>query len=406
MSEFDWKALDAQGKVRKGSSTALDLATLEGRLSQEGLLLIRVRKSRKSWFAQSMGKGGLLSLVNFSFQSAMMMRAGVPLIEALQTVCQAENHPGFKQALNQVIDALGSGRNFSESLASQPRCFNEIYINLIRAGEQTGQLPEVLEKLTETLKWQYEMHQQIKKALLYPVIVLIVVLGVLLFMLTYVVPQIVGLLETLRIELPWPTRFLIASSRFITQHSLGLVLTALCLGLCLLSLHRLPLAWRRRLHRFMLRVPVCGQVIRSIAIAQFAYVFSLLYAAGITVIDALSIVERSVGNLAVAQAIGHARTLISQGQSLSQAFSQSGKDGDLFPALAMSMLRVGETTGRLDTALNNVSQFYTREARELMDNLQTLLQPALTVVLGGLLAAVMAFTLGPLYSSVMGNVKL
>jgi type IV pilus assembly protein PilC len=401
MPEFAWKALTADGRTQTGKSHAPDVAALAQSLSQAGQMLLKA-KVVKTLFKFGGKKIGKLQLLNFSFQLSMMLRAGVTILEALRDIADAEGNPAFRQVIGNIADALSSGKTLSQSLATQPKVFDEVYINLIQAGEQTGQLTEVLEDLTETLKWQHEMASQTKKALIYPIIVLVVITGVLLFMLGYVVPQIAQLLKTMRIPLPLPTRVLIVMSDGVVNHWRTMMTVFFGLVVFGIFFAKIPKTMQAWADKIKLKLPVIGAVLRSIALARFSYVLAMLYAAGITVIDALKIVEKAVGNQAMANAIKTARMQISKGKSLSAAFTGN----DLFPPMVVSMLRVGEATGSLDAALKNVSYLYTREAREAVENLQASLQPIMTVVLGLILAFIMAFTLGPLYENVIGGAKI
>jgi type IV pilus assembly protein PilC len=194
---------------------------------------------------------------------------------------------------------------------------------------------------------------------------------------------------------------LIFLSDGIVNHWRAMGISFISLVLFFVFFAKIPGPMRSATDKLKLKIPVVGKVLKRIALARFAYVLAMLYAAGITVIDALKIVEKAVGNQAMASAIKGARIQIGKGKSLSQAFTGN----DLFPPMVVSMLRVGESTGALDSALKNVSYMYTRDAREAVENLQATLQPLLTVVLGLTLAVIIAFTLGPLYETVIGNAK-
>ncbi len=400
MPEYAWKALTADGRTQSGKSTAADLAALAAQLEQSGQLLLKANVVR-SLFSFGGQKVGRESLLNFSFQLSMMLRAGVTILEALRDVAEAEGNPAMRSVIGALVETLSSGKTLSQAMQSQPKVFDEVYVNLIQAGEQTGQLTEVLEDLTETLKWQHEMASQTKKALTYPIIVSVVITGVLLFMLGAVVPQISQLLKTMNVDLPWPTKVLIFLSDGIVHHGELIALFFGVLAVFGFFFAKVPKFMSAWVDKLKLRLPVIGPVLNRIALARFSYVLAMLYAAGITVTEALQVVEKAVGNQAMASAIRAARYQIGKGKSLSVAFSGS----ELFPPMVVSMLRVGEATGSLDKALKNVSYMYTREAREAVENLQASLQPIMTVVLGGILALIMVFTLGPLYESVIGSAK-
>jgi type IV pilus assembly protein PilC len=400
MPQYAWKSLTADGRSQSGKSHAADIASLTAQLEQSGQILIKATVVRQL-FSFGSQKIKRESLLNFSFQLSMMLRAGVTILEALRDISDAEANGAMRGVIGKLADTLANGKTLSQSMAMQPKVFDEVYVNLIQSGEQTGQLTEVLEDLTETLKWQHEMASQTKKALMYPIVVLIVITGVLLFMLGYVVPQIAQLLKTMRVSLPWPTLMLIFLSDAIVNHWRAILFGFISLVIAGISFAKVPAFMRSWVDKVKLKLPVIGKVLRRIALARFSYVLAMLYASGVTVTDALKVVEKAVGNQAMASAIRSARIQIGKGKSLSAAFSGN----DLFPPLVVSMLRVGEATGSLDKALKNVSYMYTREAREAVENLQASLQPIMTVVLGSILAFIMAFTLGPLYESVIGAAK-
>lgn len=400
MPVYTWKAINADGKTISGKSQAVDPSTLSTQMEQSGQLLLKATlvKPGLSFRKQKVGREQLL---NFSFQLSMMMRAGVTILDALRDVSEGEGNSAMREVISNLVEGLSSGKTLSQAMSTQPKIFDEVYLNLIQAGEQTGQLTEVLEDLTETLKWQHEMASQTKKALTYPIIVTVVVTGVMLFMLGYVVPQITQLLKTLQIELPWQTKVLMWLSDGVVHNwpLMGLVVGSLIIFGVFFA--KVPGPMQSRVDRFKLSLPIVGKVLSRISLARFSYVLAMLYAAGVTVTDALKVVEKAVGNKAMAEAVKSARIQIGKGKSLSAAFTGS----ELFPPMVVSMLRVGEATGSLDKSLKNVSYMYTREARDAVENLQASLQPIMTVVLGGMMALIIVFTLGPLYINVIGGGK-
>ena len=400
MPAYAWKAINAEGKTVSGKSQAMDAQALTLHLEQSGQLLLKARvvKPGLSFGKQRVGREQLL---NFSFQLSMMMRAGVTILDALRDVSEAEGHGAMREVIGHLIEGLSSGKTLSQAMAAQPKVFDEVYLNLIQAGEQTGQLTEVLEDLTETLKWQHEMTSQTKKALTYPIMVTVVITGMMLFMLGYVVPQITQLLSTLQIELPWQTKLLMWLSDGVVNHWQLMLLVVASLGVFGGLFAKIPGPMQGRIDRMKLGIPIVGKVLSRISLARFSYVLAMLYAAGVTVTDALKVVEKAVGNKAMAEAVRSARIQIGKGKNLSTAFTGN----DLFPPMVISMLRVGEATGSLDKSLKNVSYMYTREARDAVENLQASLQPIMTIVLGGMMALIIVFTLGPLYVNVIGGGK-
>jgi type IV pilus assembly protein PilC len=400
MAEFNWQALNSQGAVIKGRSIAESESELIEALDANGLLLMRAHKNRTA-FLNNKAKVGKLELATMTFQLAMMIKAGVPLMDSLKDLASTEKNVPLRQVLTSLVDSLVQGQTFSQALADHPRVFGEVYIQLVRAGEQTGRLQEVLEQLTETLRWENETASQVKKAMIYPAVVIVVVMVVFFFLLYYLVPQIASLLRSLNVELPWYTLALLWLSGFVERNVWTIVISMVTLFVVAPFVVRVPASLRPQFDRLLLRMPIMGGIMWQMALARFAYVLAEMYAAGITVIEALKVAENVVGNVAIANVIGHAREQIAAGRSLSQSFA----DSDLIPPLVVSMLRVGEQTGDLDSTLNNVRYIYTRQAKESVDKLQILLQPVMVVVLGLILAGVMVATLGPIYTSVFSNIK-
>jgi type IV pilus assembly protein PilC len=258
----------------------------------------------------------------------------------------------------------------------------------------------VFESLWSTLKWQDELASETKKLLIYPVMVFLVVLGVMLFLLMYLVPQVVGVLQTMRVDLPLQTRALIAASDFTVQYwwlVLGFpVIAAIAVVATVKSNERAAFAY----DRLKLRIPVLGPILQKIILARFASFFALMYQSGITILDAIRASEGIVGNRVVAEGLRRAGQQINAGEPMSDTFRGLG----IFPPLVIRMLKVGENTGALDRALLNVNYFYSRDVKDGVDRALKVMGPALTVVLGGLMALILFAILTPIYD-LIGKLK-
>jgi type IV pilus assembly protein PilC len=273
-------------------------------------------------------------------------------------------------------------------------------VALVKAGEESGQLTEVLDELSENLKWQDEMAAQAKKALIYPSIVLVVILGVIMALMTFLVPQLAATFKTMVPKLPRETEVLIfISDVFVRWWYLILgIPTAAAVTLWILAQTNEKL--QEAIDTAMLRMPVLGPLRQKIILARFSTYFAMLYKAGISVLNCIQICEKIVGNRLMEHGLQRVGRSISEGQGISQAFIAT----QLFPPLVLRMLRVGESTGALDTALLNVSYFYNREVREGISKLQTLIGPFTTIILGGLIIAVLYSIFLPLYD-VISKIK-
>jgi len=293
-----------------------------------------------------------------------------------------------------------SGKLLSEALAAYPVIFSPVFVGLVQAGEQAGKLPEILARLAAMLKWQDELAAKTQRLLLYPLFVMCTVLGAVIFLMAYLLPQMAVFLHNLGQELPLQTRALLWLSDLLVTYWAWLVglLLILVLGTVLACKSR---GLRHRIDRFKLQLPVFGNILQKIILARFASCFALMYQAGIPVLNALAACEAIVGNQTVASAVSRVYRQINTGSSMSDSF----REAMLFPPLMARMISVGETTGNLDQALFNISYFYDREVSESTEKMLSLLEPALTVVLGVILGSIMLAVLGPVYDA-LGRMKM
>jgi type IV pilus assembly protein PilC len=400
MPSFQYKAVDRTGQLARGKLDAFNEVDLELRLKRMGLDLITFRQARST--AAALGSAiTRKDLINFCFALEQMTRAGIPLLEGLRDLRDSLDNPRFKAIVSSMLEDIEGGKMLSQAMTPFPQVFDKVFVSLVKAGEQTGRLTDVFESLSNSLKWQDELAAQTKKLLMYPTLVLLVVVGVLFFLLVFLVPQVVSVLKTMRVDLPIQTRALIGASEFVVGYwwlVLSLpVLAAAAAVAAVKSSPRVAFA----LDRLKLRLPVIGPILQKIILARFANFFALMYQSGITILDAIRISEGIVGNRVIADGLGRAWQQINAGEPLSETFQNLG----IFPALVIRMLRVGENTGALDTALLNISYFYNRDVRDAVEKALKIIEPALTMVLGGMLALILFAVLTPIYE-LIGKIKI
>lgn len=397
MSLYRYRATDLQGRVIRGESRADNERELEGRLARVGLELL-VAEPVGSLLPGFLRRARLRGrdLINFFVQLESLLRAGVPLLDTLADLRDSATTPGTRQVVIDLIDRIETGSTLSEGLAAQPASFDTLLVGLVRTGEVTGRLPDVLSEIVRSLKWQDELAAKTSKAIRYPAFVAIVIFAVIGFLMVYLVPQLSIFLSSMGKELPLQTRALIATSAAVTEYW-PVMLAAPVLAFFALRL-AMSRSERLRLQRdaWLLRLPWVGDVARKIVLARFANTFALMFGSGIAVLDALGHCEKAAGNLAIAHALARARTLVGQGTPVSEAFAAL----EIFPSFVVRMLRVGEMTGQLDVSLRNVSYFFTRDVDEQLERLQSMIEPALTLVMGAVLGWVMLAVLGPVYDSI------
>jgi type IV pilus assembly protein PilC len=395
VTQYAYKAMNADGRIVLGRLDAINPVDLELRLKRMELDFIKGNPVR----ANRMFGGQEISrreLINFCFHLEQLTRAGVPIVDGLVDLRDSVENPQFREVIAGMLESIDGGRTLSQAMAEHPRVFDGVFVSLISAGENTGKVDEILKNLVESLKWQDELAAQTKKLIMYPAFMGTVVIAVVLFMLIYLVPKMVGFIKGTGHELPLHTKILIATSDlFVNYWYVVLGLPALAAIGIAVAVQRNPHA-RHRLDEFKLRIPVVGEILRKVVLSRFAGVFAMMYGSGISILDSLRATEGVVGNQVIRNGLERVGEMIAEGQSITVAFQNVG----MFPPLVLRMLRVGENTGALDTALTNVSYFYNRDVRESISRLQSLIEPVLTVVLGLVLGWVMLSVLGPIYDTI------
>ncbi|MET0209135.1 MAG: type II secretion system F family protein [Burkholderiaceae bacterium] len=398
MALWAYRAIDAEGRMSNGNMDAVNAIDLELRLKRLGLDLITFESARKSAAARNR-RVSREELITFCFHLSQLLKAGVNIIEALTDLRDSMENPGFKQVVASLLEDIEGGQKLSEAMASHPYVFDGVFVSLVSAGERSGQLTEVLDELTENIKWQDEMSSQAKKALVYPLIVLVVVIGVLFVLMTVLVPQLASAFKTLVPKLPRETEFLVALSAFFVKWWYLMLGVPAIAGTAIYAFSRTDERMRRILDELSLKLPLLGAIRTKIILARFSTFFAMLYRSGISVLECISICEKIMGNRVMEEGLQRVGRSISEGQGISQAFTAT----KLFPPLVLRMLRVGESTGGLDAALLTVSYFYNRQVRESIGRMQQLLGPATTVFLGILIAGILYTIFLPIYD-VIGKV--
>jgi type IV pilus assembly protein PilC len=401
MPAFQYKAIDRDGRQARGRLDAVNEVDLELRLRKMGLDLVTCRALARNVSGIPGGTITRQDLIAFCFDLEQVSRSGIPLIEGLRDLRDGMDNPRFREVLTSILEDIEGGKTLSQSLSAFPQVFNTVFVSLVRAGELAGTLTEVFESLGSTLKWQDELVSQTRRLLIYPAMVLVVVGAVIVFLLIYLVPQVVGLLKTMGLELPIQTRILIALSGFVVDYWWLLIVLPLLAGGAATAVMKTSERARYFMDYATLRLPLVGRILQKIILARFANFFALMYRSGITILEAMRTSEDIVANRYIANGIQRAGQQINAGETLSEAFQNLG----MFPPLVVRMLRVGENTGAIDTALLNVTYFYNRDVRESVDKALKLLEPTLTLVLGIVLALILFSVLTPVYD-MLGQLKL
>ncbi|MDO9477169.1 MAG: type II secretion system F family protein [Pseudohongiella sp.] len=396
MPLYKYKAMNQLGKMRTGNLDAANEVDLEQRLSRMKLDLVTYSETVESSSGLGQKKITKPDLINFCFNMEQLTRAGVPLLEGLSDLRDSMEHPRFREVISNLVDEIQAGKSLSDALAEHPKIFDVLFVNLIRAGEASGELAKVFDSLMRTIKWQDELQTSTKKLLTTPMIVGGVVLAVTGFLMVYLVPQLVSFILSMGEELPIHTRALIATSNFLVNYWYVVISVPIATYYSLKTLIQKNEQARFYADKFKLKSWKIGPVLQKIILSRFANFFAMMYSAGIPVLRCLEIAEGVVDNTVVRQAMADARQDIQEGDPIARSFENTG----LFPPLVIRMLKIGETTGELDKALLNISYFYDRDIKESIDQVQSLIQPIMTAVLGTLLGWVMLSVLGPIYNTI------
>jgi type IV pilus assembly protein PilC len=385
MVNYRYSAVNQTGQVVRGRLEARNLSDLEKRVNRLGLSLI---SSDEIGGSLSVG-GGLFQrrvtkdeLSQFCFYVERLVAGGVPLLEGLSDVRDSVSNPSLRNTIGIIIQDVEQGATLSQAMRQHPKVFDDVFVSLVEAGEFSGELDLVLRNIGDNIKWQDEIIKKTKKAVRYPLFAFVVLLLATWALMVLVVPQLTRLLKSLGQDLPVYTIALISTSDFLQNQWKFLILTAIGIYVTLKILVKTIPGTDYFWDKVKIRVPGMGPVVEKLLLSRFSNVFGLLYGAGVSVIDALKISRGALGNRFVARGLDQIIESITNGQSISQAFRESG----LFPPLVIRMIKLGETTGGVDAAMYQVKSYYDRDANEAIESAQGMIQPVMLLLLAGLLA--------------------
>lgn len=396
MPNYKYKAVDATGKIILGSLDAGNVADLELRLEKMEMDLVTYKQKQPGADLFGRNKVGRRDLINFSFYLEQLTQAGVPILEGLADLRDGEENPTFRDVVTGVIEAIEGGKSFSQALELYPNIFDNVFTSLIKVGERSGKMSEVLVDITETLKWQDELMAKAKKIMTYPAVSGSLVLAVLMFMMIFLVPDIMSGIVGLGGKIPFETRALMATSRFLVDYWYLVIGTPFVVFFVVSYYYRTSSKAKFKIDGMLLKLWVIGPVSEKIKISRFTRYFALMFASGITVLDAIELSKSVVGNTVLEDGIDRAWQQISEGGSISESFKNIG----IFPPLVVRMLRVGETSGQMDKSLRNVSYFFDRDINDSIDNLEPIVQTAMMSTIGLFVLWLVMAVMGPIYDTI------
>jgi type IV pilus assembly protein PilC len=380
MPYFNYTIRDANGQTRSGKVEAPNAEELKKRLQAEGLQVLEVTEDRKAPRVPAGGYGRvkLSDLAIFARQFSTMLDAGVSLIRCLDVLQAQTNNARLRKILMDLSARVESGESLSRSMARHPKAFSQLIIGLIRAGEVGGVLEESLQRIAGFLEKDVELRRKIRSALTYPVIVLLAAVGIVIFLVSWLVPQFASLFKELGIkELPAPTQFLVDLSALFTQRWYVVIIAVVAI-LIAYKLFVSTRVGRRVADRVKLRVPVFGPLHHKIVMARFSRTMGTLLASGVPILQAMETVAGVVGNSVVSDAVIESRARIREGEKIADPLQRS----KMFPPMVVHMVSVGEESGSLDHMLNKIADFYENEVEMTIASLTAAIEPVMIVLLG------------------------
>jgi len=396
---FSWEGTDKKGAKVKGDMSGTNPALVKAQLRKQGINPTKVRKKGTSLFSKGK-KIKPLDIALFTRQMATMMKAGVPLLQSFDIIGEGVDNQNMRKLVEEVKQEVAAGNSFANSLRKKPLYFDELYCNLVDSGEQSGALENLLDRVATYKEKTESLKAKIKKAMTYPIAVIIVALIVSAILLIKVVPQFQSVFSGFGAELPAFTMMVIHLSEFLQTWWFVVLLGMFGAVFSIRELHRRSKKFRDNVDRGVLKLPIVGDILYKSAVARYARTLSTTFAAGVPLVDALDSVSGATGNVVFKEAVNKIKQDVSTGMQLNFSMRTTG----VFPSMAIQMTAIGEESGALDIMLDKVASFYEEEVDNAVDNLTTLMEPMIMAVLGVLVGGLIIAMYLPIFQlgSVVG----
>jgi type IV pilus assembly protein PilC len=389
MPLYEWQGKTARGEQRSGTLKADSEAFLRASLRREGIILTKAAEKKSGEKTEKYNtnkKIKPLAVVLFTRQLATMITSGLPLVQSLDILSKQIEDKNLRGIVREIKAKIEGGSRFADALRDYPKCFDALYVNLVVAGEEGGMLDTVLNRLAIYMEKIEKLKKKIKSAMIYPISIVVVAIGVVMVLLIFVIPVFEGMFKDMGAELPLPTQVVINLSKFVKSYIIYMVV-ALAIAVFLFRRFYKTESGQRSIDRLVLKVPVFGVLALKSAVARVTRTLATLLSSGVAILESLVIVARVAKNKVIEDALIVARARISEGKSMSEPLQDSG----IFPPMVVQMVQVGESTGALDNMLNKIADFYEEDVDNLVTNLTSLMEPIimmfLGVIIGGLIIA-------------------
>jgi type IV pilus assembly protein PilC len=407
MPKFLYTAKSFSGETKGGEIEAKDEKTLAQQLRSEGFLITSVKplegnakQTKSKFFDKFLGTVPLKEKMVFARNLAVMIASGLTISRAISNLANQTQNKRFRKILLDIFNEIQGGKTLSEGMAKYPAAFNELLVNMIRVGETAGNLDEVLEIVATQMEKEHDLISKVRGALMYPAVIVCVMIGIGVLMLTYILPKLMGVFKDMNVDLPPTTKFIIAVSDFMRANSMLTLFIFIFLAIFSQFFFK-TVAGKVTLSFILTHMPLVKNIVVKTNCARFARIYSSLLKSGVSAVDALSIVSRTLTNYYYTEAIKSGIEKIQKGENLSTIISAYPK---IFPILVSQMIEVGEETGRTETVLLKLAEFYEEEVNQITKNMSSIIEPFLMVLIGGAVGFFAIAMLQPMYS-MMDSIK-
>ena len=383
MAKFSWEAKSRSGSVQKGVMEASSVSVVESQLKKFGFSGITVKEDSKGKGFKIPGLGGggqkvtTKDLVVFTRQFATMIDSGLPLVQCLDILASQQENKTFKGMLHKIKEDVEGGSTFADALGKHPKAFDQLYVNLVAAGEVGGILDTILNRLAAYIEKAMKLTKKVKGAMVYPVTIMSIAVIVVGVILVFVIPTFAKMFADFGGELPLPTKIVIALSDFLMKYILVIIGAGIGLKVAIQKYYATPQG-NKVIDTLALKAPVVGPLIRKVSVAKFTRTLGTMISSGVPIMDGLEIVAKTAGNKVVEEAVYKVRQAISEGKTMAEPLAACG----VFPPMVVQMISVGEATGAMDAMLNKIADFYDDEVDDAVGAMTSMMEPMLMVFLG------------------------
>jgi type IV pilus assembly protein PilC len=392
MPAYAWKGKNRMGEIQEGVLVSDSRDAAANTLKRNGVEVMNIRVMSTSG-GKSLGKVPAKALAIFTRQFSVMIDAGLPLVQCLEILGAQQDHKGFQRIIEAVRDDVEKGSTLQTALSKHPKAFNDLYVNMVGAGEAGGILDVILQRLSGYIEKAVKLTSKVKGAMTYPVAVITIAIAVVVIIMVKVIPVFSAMYDGLGSKLPYPTLICIAISNVLINYSWVILIAVALIVIGLRQYYKVP-AGRLQIDSLMLKIPIIGDVLRKVAVARFCRTLGTLISSGVPILEGMDITARTAGNMVIQNAILKSKDAVEQGRNISTPLAET----KVFPPMVVQMVGVGEATGALDAMLSKVADFYEDEVDNAVANLTSLMEPVMIAMLGGIIGFIVIAMYMPIFN--------